>query len=203
MNLILRKQRIFKERLSSSKNVDVAFLIDCTSSMEPYIQETKRQINSLLLQVQGYFGGSTLRAAFVGYRDFCDGDERLEVLQLTDDLAELQDFVALVEASGGGDTPEDVLGGLQAALDLEWSAATRVIIHVGDAPNHGRRLHDLGASKDDYYTEGAGALDAESVLADLRRINCKYFFGKINDSTDKMFQLFSYKYENHPSWHVC
>ncbi len=39
---------------------------------------------------------------------------------------------------GGGDIPEDVLGGLNAAANLSWQAPTRFLVLIGDAPAHGR-----------------------------------------------------------------
>ena len=39
---------------------------------------------------------------------------------------------------GGGDIPEDVLGGLNAAANLSWQAPTRFLVLIGDAPAHGQ-----------------------------------------------------------------
>lgn len=41
-------------------------------------------------------------------------------------------------ASGGGDGPEDWVGGYEMALDnIAWRSGTRLIIHIADAPAHG------------------------------------------------------------------
>ncbi|PKY58801.1 hypothetical protein RhiirA4_513533 [Rhizophagus irregularis] len=38
---------------------------------------------------------------------------------------------------GGGDTPEDVLGGLNEAITkMNWKNGTRVLLHIGDSPPH-------------------------------------------------------------------
>ena len=39
---------------------------------------------------------------------------------------------------GGGDVPEDCLGGLNAAANLSWQAPTRFLVLIADAPAHGR-----------------------------------------------------------------
>src|SRR5581483_7522522 len=88
----------------------------------------------------------------------------------------------------GGDEPEDVLGGLNAAIsDLNWCHATRVLLHVGDAPPHGRRFTSLYDSYPDGDPHG---LTAERVLGKLQSKNILYYFGKVTDSTDKMISVF-------------
>src|ERR1044071_7398292 len=78
-----------------------------------------------------------------------------------------------VPAGGGGDTPEDVLGGLNAAITrMNWRGTTRVIFHVGDCPPHGRLFHNA----DDTYPNGdPHGLTAESVLEKLKTQNILYF----------------------------
>lgn len=45
-----------------------------------------------------------------------------------------------MSAINGNDPIEDVAGGLKAATTLNWKAVTRVLIHIGDAPCHGREF---------------------------------------------------------------
>merc|ERR1711970_1327783 len=99
-----------------------------------------------------------LHLGFVGYRDHGDST-RLEVCPFTSSVQEFRDFVCRVGAWGcGGDVPEDVLGGLEAASSLEWGtggAATRVLIHIGDAPCHGHHYQDRDVFQcRDNYPEG-------------------------------------------------
>ena len=64
----------------------------------------------------------------------------LEKIEFTTDFRNFQDKCKAFRADGGGgDTPEDVFGGIQAALELKWSSnsMTKVILHVADAPPHG------------------------------------------------------------------
>ncbi|CAB4402147.1 unnamed protein product [Rhizophagus irregularis] len=45
---------------------------------------------------------------------------------------------------GGGDTPEDVLGGLNEAITkMNWKNGTRVLLHIGDSPPHGKKFIDM------------------------------------------------------------
>ncbi|KAF0449668.1 kinase-like protein [Gigaspora margarita] len=87
------------------------------------------------------------------------------------------------------DTAEDVLGGLNAAItEMTWSNATRVLIHIGDAPPHGRRFNtDLS---DNYPNGDPKGLTAENVLKEMQSKKILYYFGKINTSTDVMLNVF-------------
>ena len=61
-----------------------------------------------------------VRFAFVGYRDFCDS-QQFDVLNFTDYVENFRKFCANVSADGGGDGPEDVFGGLERAIALNWT----------------------------------------------------------------------------------
>ncbi len=52
--------------------------------------------------------------------------------------------VAKLQAGGGDDLPEDVLGALdQVAEKWEWKSKIKVAVLICDAPGHTRDLHDL------------------------------------------------------------
>ncbi|CAG8797755.1 8074_t:CDS:2 [Cetraspora pellucida] len=70
---------------------------------------------------------------------------------------------------------------------MTWSNATRIIIHIGDAPPHGRRFTNLF---DDYPDGDPNGLTAESVLKKMQLKKILYYFGKINNSTDVMINVF-------------
>lgn len=57
-----------------------------------------------------------LRLALVGYRDFCDSTRfGFEVLDFVTSADEFESFLSCLDASGGGDTPEDLAGAIQKA----------------------------------------------------------------------------------------
>ena len=61
-----------------------------------------------------------MRLAFVGYRDF--GDEvRFEVLDFTPSVGDFYNFCDKIVATGGADSPEDVFGGLERSIALNWT----------------------------------------------------------------------------------
>ncbi|POG76750.1 kinase-like domain-containing protein, partial [Rhizophagus irregularis DAOM 181602=DAOM 197198] len=70
---------------------------------------------------------------------------------------------------------------------MNWKNGTRVLLHIGDSPPHGKNFTDLADScpKGDPY-----GLTAKNVLKKMQSKNILYFFGKITDETDKMLEIF-------------
>ena len=56
-----------------------------------------------------------VRVTVVGYRDHGDR-RRFEVKPFTTDIRNVKDFIGCLYAEGGGDAPEDVVGGLKLLL---------------------------------------------------------------------------------------
>ncbi|KAF5832389.1 hypothetical protein DUNSADRAFT_11721, partial [Dunaliella salina] len=79
---------------------------------------------------------------------------RKEELPFTCDMSEFYKFLdrlqvtSRVPAGCSPDVPEDVFSGIQAAMHMDWSSRKRVIIHLGDAPQHGTDFHDMSAKND-------------------------------------------------------
>ena len=59
-------------------------------------------------------------------------------------LAEALNFITEIRSGGGGDTPEAVIDGLyEAGQNMNWtknaqSSSIKIVIHIGDAPPHGK-----------------------------------------------------------------
>ena len=184
-----RKQKILEDMINENSKVDLAFMMDCTGSMGSYISQTKSDIFNIIDDIKAKYGNE-IQLGFVGYRDHCDGMQRIEKFEFSEDVDRFKDFVGSLAATGGGDTPEDVLGGLEATLSLGWSNPSRIIVHIGDAPQHGEMFHDFGAGADDHYTVEPRGLDVDDLFKTLRQLKIMYYFGRLNSSTDKMIQVF-------------
>ena len=163
----LEKQRKLKEKFKNLLNVDVAFMLDCTSSMGSYIAGAKNDIQNIVDAITLSYENK-IRVAFIAYRDHCDGADRIERLDFTEDITEFERFVGLLAAKGGGDAPEDVLGGLESTLALSWSSKNRILFHIGDSPQHGERFHNFSASRDKYYSSEPRGLAAECLLSQIK-----------------------------------
>ena len=91
----------------------------------------KDGINKIVARVHRKFEAAVVRVAFVAYRDYGDGTKHFEILDFTDDISLFSDFVGRITASGGGDTPEDVLGAINQTLHLNWKAANKIFYQCG------------------------------------------------------------------------
>ena len=124
-----------------SNEFDIVYLLDATGSMGSFLAAARdqcinisNQLNSELPQFDFNFGA-------VFYRDpvDCPG-EKNHTYSLKKDVNRLRIELSSERATGGGDTPEDWVGGYDMALNnIAWRNGTRLIIHIADAPAHGSK----------------------------------------------------------------
>eukprot|EP01083_Nonionella_stella_P005684 16423_1 len=178
--------------------VDFAYAIDCTGSMGKWIDQTKKDIRTVVNMLIKTFPHIQFRLGCVAYRDWSDRDDRLETLPFTTNIDRFQEWVGNLrtEDGMGGDAAEDVLGGLQCASTLDWSSDCRVLFHICDAPPHNLMYHD-GVS--DYWPYGyngdyGGSPDPHDyhkiVLQALKEKNIRLCIAKLKTSVDKMIRVF-------------
>ncbi|PKC69631.1 hypothetical protein RhiirA1_415372 [Rhizophagus irregularis] len=169
-------------------DVDLCFVMDCTGSMGSYIEGVKNSIKKVVDYMANMEPAIRIRIGFCGYRDHCDGSNRLQIFDFTNSPENFKNSLSGVSASGGGDTPEDVLGGLDAAVSrMTWRNDIRVLLHIGDCPPHGRRF----TYTDDNYPDGdPNGLTAEGVLGEMQSAKISYFFGEITGLTKTMISEF-------------
>ena len=174
---------------SVAREVDLCFLVDCTGSMEQYIQEVKKKIQVIVETSKRMLPDLKFSVAFVGYRDHCDGAARIVVLDFTTSISCFQLFIATVPATGGGDAAEDVFGGIEEVTKLSWRKKTRILIHIADRPCHGTRFHDSSVG-DEYPNGDPRGLRIEELLPKLKALQITYWFIRLNHSTDLMIKVF-------------
>ena len=93
-----------------------------------------------------------IRVAFVGYRDFCDGKDRhFDVHEFTSDFQKMDQHIAKTYPYGGGYFAEDVIGGLDKVLNLDFQSKNICYYLIADAPSHGKQYHDLDAGADGHF----------------------------------------------------
>jgi Mg-chelatase subunit ChlD len=125
--------------LSARAHLDLVFLIDTTGSMSGEIREAKERVRQLTEALRTARPGERVRVGVVAYKD--KGDAYLtKVSPLSESVDVSYQFLAALTADGGGDTPEDVLAGLEAALrELKWDLGPdteRQVFIIADAPPH-------------------------------------------------------------------
>jgi len=131
----------------------------------------------------------SLRMSFVGYRDFNHPvEERYVVKPFTSNVDAFKSSLVDVEARSAPnpDYPEDIHGGLERVLSLDWRAdRARILLLLADDPCHGRQHHPFDVF--DYFGEidPADAL-SERLLSGLVQRRVRLHFIRIRGSTDLM-----------------
>ena len=161
--------------------------MDTTGSMSSYIKATKEKINEILekiKQIKEYYeldeGG--IVGQVVQYKDF--KDELTGELEeyITNDFDRLKNKLASFNAKGGGDTCEDIQGGLIRALEQmsqpEYKDYNHLVLIVADAHNHEDGKEDCGC---DYrqnvtYEKSFASVweDIYDMIRDFQRIRIMF-----------------------------
>lgn len=122
--------------------VDLAFVVDTTGSMGPFIRQAREQMAATLdaLTAEAEMAPD-LQVAVVEYRDHRPQEQTFvfKAHAFTGSRKRVQSTIRRLRPSGGGDAPEAVYDGLRAACDrLTWRPhSRRLAVLVGDAPPHG------------------------------------------------------------------
>lgn len=104
--------------------------------MGSYLEAARDQCINISNQFKSELSQFDFNFGTVFYRDpvDCPG-ERNHTYSLKSNVESLKSELASERADGGGDGPEDWVGGYDMALDnITWRNGTRLIIHIADAP---------------------------------------------------------------------
>jgi len=128
-----------RDKDKARPKVEVAFVLDTTGSMSGLIAAAKKKIWSIANQIILGEPRPVVRMALVPFRD--KGDAYVtKVFDLTDNIDEIYGRLMKFQATGGGDTPENVNQALFDAINkLSWSkdkTSLKIIYLVGDSPPH-------------------------------------------------------------------
>jgi len=176
-----------KPPTSESPGVDLCIMLDCTGSMSTYIQMSKDKIQDIMANVKESYPKSEIRVAIVAYRDIEDKN-RHEMLPFTESSEKAKTFLKGLRAEGGGDAPEDVNGAFQIALyKITWQNPVRLLVHIADAPCHGKEFHNC---YDNHPKGHQSDASWDKIFKSLVELRLDYLFLKILDMTDQMFTKF-------------
>lgn len=186
---------------SAADFLDVVFCIDTTGSMSAYIERSKKVITNMI----NFFQLNEEKPLFgvVAYREH---PPRLEdYVTKIHDLSEAEEalnFVNGLSALGGADECEAVLQGLYDSITkIQWrnlkikeKTYKKLLIHVGDAPPHGKQFHYH--SIDDYPNGCPSKISLETLAAAFNDNNIYYHFCRLNKTTDIMCERFYRSFKN-------
>ena len=152
--------------------------------MGPYIESAKRQAHTIMTTLKEEHPDSNFLFGAVFYRDFED-TPRFYIVPFKEDIAH---DIQHVEACGGNDIPEDVAGGYQQILDMDWKHAdAKFCFHIADAPPHGILWHAQDIP--DMHTTLVGR-PLEDIIDDMHRHDIRLSIVRVNATLDIMIHNF-------------
>ena len=116
-------------------SIDVVFSFDTTGSMASYIsqvrQNKKKTISDLFKHIPN------LRVGLISHGDYCDGDDVINILDLTKCKQSLKQFIRTTPNTFGGDSPECYELVLNEARNFNWtSGKNKALVVIGDSTPH-------------------------------------------------------------------
>ena len=189
-------------RAKETKTIDVAFVVDSTTSMRGRIEGAKEKITEIQRRICKTVGvGATVRMAVVAYRDY-KSSHPLEVQEFTEDVEKVLRFLQTLRVEFGHDSCEDVIGGLQRAVQLQWEAKTRIMYLMSDSPPHGRRFYDAATQPfvskrfskrnlDDHPDDPKQWEPTDNVMSHTVQLRIHFVGLQYRGTCKKMFETFS------------
>jgi hypothetical protein len=123
---------------TSSKNLDIAFIVDATGSMGDEIIYLQSELLDIIDRIKNQNKTLNIQTGSVFYRDHTDA-YLTKISPMTSDVSKTSEFIKNQFAAGGGDGPEAVDEALWVTSEfLNWRNETRAKIAflILDAPPH-------------------------------------------------------------------
>jgi len=173
------------------KPFDVIYLVDATGSMSGSIENVKTYCVDIANILKNQMMLYDFKFGAVFYRDPIDShSDSNDCYPFTSETVGLQNWVRGMSATGGGDTPEDWVGGYNIALNnMSWRSGNRLIIHIADAGAHGTDY----TSGDKYPSEGP---KLDNYIRECAKRNITIVAFKIGSEPQKSFDRSKYLYNN-------
>lgn len=131
---------------NKKRNINLVFVLDGTTSMQPYFSAVSNAVRNSMLNLQDNATGNlntlnNIRFGAVVYRDYAEGSRLSEVIPLTSRYQDVSDKLSKVQAFDrfDKDQPEAVFYGIKKAIRLFKPNETNILILIGDAGNHARQ----------------------------------------------------------------
>ena len=192
----------YETKILKDTNLDIMFIMDLTGSMGIWLSEAKKNVKKIMEEIIDNNPGSKIRMSFIGYRDYFDKDEirKYDNQIFTENLEEFNLFLNKLDCTGGGDEPEDVVGALQQALNMNWESNAKYAILVADAPCHGKQYHNI--SYDKFPDGDPTGVKLEDVMLKFYEKGITFYCIEINNNTKTMFNIMKKIYNDGEKFHV-
>lgn len=129
------EKNITKEVISQvGKNTTVLFTFDTTGSMLQCINDVRNKLRDLAeLMFQDI---PNLKLGFIAHGDYCDKENCLHLLDFTNNIKDIMNFINSAPNTSGGDAPECYELVLNKAATMSWPESGGVMIMIGDDVPH-------------------------------------------------------------------
>jgi len=168
-----------------NKNVDIAFMIEATSSNLGNIKSLSNNLFPLVKEVKREFKNAVVRVAVVAYRDYSDEGKHFKVNDFTTDINHMQSFLSDIKPTKGKSGNEDVLGAIEEALDLDWKSSNKLLYQISLSPPRGFCNGDCPGDANDFVGP-----DVDSLFRKMRGECLKYNIIETNQNQDIMIKKF-------------
>ena len=170
--------------------------------MGAFLSEAKHNIKKITEEISDINPGAKIRLSFIGYRDF-ESKEEQRIYEKIDFSENIDNFILKIkkfECFGGGDQPEDIAGALNEALKMNWKSNAKYVVLVCDAPCHGKKYHDIYL--DNFEDGDPSGLVIEDLMSNFKKRDIAFYCIKINNSTQKMFDIMKKVYNNDNKFNI-
>lgn len=153
-------------RMLKNYKIDIAFVIDATGSMGPFIDKFKTEVFEMPYRLKCAFEKvdrkvESMRIKIIDFGDYkydgCDAIHQTRFFDAENEIDEIVDAVNDIQYERrGGDIPDNGLEALYEAMASDWVDAKpngrHIIVLVTDAPplDLGERADCIGYDKDKY-----------------------------------------------------
>ena len=192
---ISKLKKFIEEKEEKMKNIislDLAFIMDITGSMGPYLNFAKNKILSVIDQITKD-SNISVRLGFVGYKDY--SEEYIKYKDFTDNIQDVKNFISKAELGYGKDLCEDMVGGLNLTLEYSWKSNTRFAMLIADAPCHGVQYHELENASFDNYPEGDPKYKIDVIIQRFAERNINLLCLNLTEYTVKLYNNFKKYYQ--------
>ena len=160
-----------KTLILNKTSLDLLFIMDITGSMKPFLAQVKNNVINIINRITLECPGIDIYLGFVAYTE--SNEIHLNAnIEFTKNYQYLESMIKNLNASGGGDGPEDISWGIERALEKNWKSNARYAILIADAPCHGSKYHSSYIP--DIYPDGdPSRRNIEELIKNMAEINIK------------------------------
>ena len=184
------------QNIKDMRGVDLAFVVDCTGSMMPFIKSIKELMRKIIRDGENFVSQFTktsglFKISIVAYRDHDEKSGFITDVSEFSDPATARIKIKGLSAMGGADLSEAVFDALDKVTKLKWrDESHKFLIHFLDGPPHGKQY--VNNPSDTKYPDGCPCgISEEDIFYKLRDYGLKYMMIKMNDDIEKMISEFS------------